>query len=87
MDRSHETIQPQIQNEPPLQGSDEPRQQPRRVHKLRTLVEPFDGLVMGSNGVKRCLLTPLAHYSEWLISKDYSLYIISKWNAGGTKHR
>ena len=65
MDRSHETIQPQIQNEPPLQGSDEPRQQPRRVHKLRTLVEPFVGLVMGPNGVKRCLLTQDVLSNEW----------------------
>mgnify|MGYP003717430947 CR=1 FL=1 len=68
MDRIRETIQPQIQNEPPLQGSDEPRQQPRRVHKLRTLVEPFDGLVMGPNGVKRSKMSPPVHYSEWLIS-------------------
>ena len=68
MDRTCETIQPQIQNEPSLQGSDEPRQQPRRVHKLRTLVEPFIGLVMGPNDVKRCKMTLLEHYSEWLIS-------------------
>ena len=65
MDRIRETIQPQIQNEPPLQGSDEPRQQPRRVHKLRTLVEPFVGLVMGPNDVKRCFLTQDVVSPEW----------------------
>ena len=76
MDRIRETIQPQIQNEPPLQGSDEPRQQPRRVHKLRTLVEPFVGFIMGSNGVKRCLLTQDVVSPEWGFIEYYLNEII-----------
>ena len=79
MDRTCETIQPQIQNEPPLQGSDEPRQQPRRVHKLRTLVEPFVGLVMGPIGVKRCLLTQDVLSNEWGFIEYYLNQFNGNW--------
>ena len=45
MDRSHETIQPQIQNEPPLQGSDEASP---LVANLKRTFRWF------SNGTNRC---------------------------------